>query len=509
MYQVKCDNNIIYDLRDEELKIINPKLQTEVNKTGTFEFIIPPQNPYYSMVKKLKSIITIYQDGEEIWRGRVLNDKIDFYNRKQVECEGELSFLLDSIQRPYSFQGSPNDLFRQFINNHNLQVEDEKKFIIRNVNVPDNNNYINRANSNYSDTWEAVNEKLIEKNGGHLETGNSNDSRYIDYVSEYTHINSQTIQFGENLLDITQYMKGENIKTAIIPLGAKNEETEVRLTIESVNNGKDYIYDETAVNLFGWIWDKVEYDDVTIPANLLTKGQNYLSSVINESITIELSAVDLHHLNCNIEKFKKGDLVRVVSIPHKLDRYFLVSKLSIDLDDPKTSILTLGQTFSTLTQNQIKENKKIVSYMNNSNSDNQQIRNEISELHDDIDSINGIVIEIPTDYVSTQTFNNYKQEVNQKLGRVYTVKGSVANYTALTNLTNNQIGDVYNLLDTGANYVYTSSGWDKLSETVDLRSYITQEDAELQFVTIEDYNDLLQRVEDLENNSTQENGGEE
>ena len=147
--------------------------------------------------------------------------------------------------------------------------------------------------------------------------------------------------------------------------------------------------------------------------------------------------------------------------------------------------------------------------MNNSNSDNQQIRNEISELHDDIDSINGIIVEIPTDYVSTQTFNNYKQEVNQKLGRVYTVKGSVANYTALTNLTNNQIGDVYNLLDTGANYVYTSSGWDKLSETVDLRSYITQEDAELQFVTIEDYNDLLQRVEDLENNSTQENGGEE
>lgn len=127
--------------------------------------------------------------------------------------------MLDSIQRPYEFQGSPNDLFKQFINNHNSQVEEEKKFVIRNVDVPDSNNYINRENSDYSNTWDATNDKLIGTNGGHLETGPlPNGKRYIDYISEYTHINSQTIQFGENLLDITQYARGENIKTAIIPV---------------------------------------------------------------------------------------------------------------------------------------------------------------------------------------------------------------------------------------------------------------------------------------------------
>lgn len=87
MYQVRCDDVVIYDLRDKDLKIISPKLTTEINKTGTFDFIIPPQNRNYNIIKKLKSIITIYQDGEEIWRGRVLNDKSDFYNKKQVECE--------------------------------------------------------------------------------------------------------------------------------------------------------------------------------------------------------------------------------------------------------------------------------------------------------------------------------------------------------------------------------------------------------------------------------------
>lgn len=127
--------------------------------------------------------------------------------------------MLDSIQRPYAFQGAPADLFKQFINNHNSQVEKAKQFKIRNVDITDVNNYINRENSNYSNTWDAINDKLIDTNGGNLETGRLNDEeRYIDYISEYTHINTQIIQFGENLLDITQYAKGENIKTAIIPL---------------------------------------------------------------------------------------------------------------------------------------------------------------------------------------------------------------------------------------------------------------------------------------------------
>lgn len=93
MYQVRCDDKIIYDLRDKDLKIISPKLSQEVNKTGSFNFTIPPGNPGYNYIKKLKSIITIYQDEEEIFRGRALNDKLDFYNRRQVECERRAFFF--------------------------------------------------------------------------------------------------------------------------------------------------------------------------------------------------------------------------------------------------------------------------------------------------------------------------------------------------------------------------------------------------------------------------------
>lgn len=67
-----------------------------------------------------------------------------------------------------------------------------------------------------------------------------------------------------------------------------------------------------------------------------------------------------------------------------------------------------------------------------------------------------------------------KAEVNAKVSSVYKYKGSVANYEALPK-EDNVTGDVYNVEDTGANYAWNGTAWDKLSETVDLTNYITNE----------------------------------
>ena len=53
---------------------------------------------------------------------------------------------------------------------------------------------------------------------------------------------------------------------------------------------------------------------------------------------------------------------------------------------------------------------------------------------------------------------------------VYRYKGSVATYSLLPK-TGNVAGDVYNVEDTGANYAWTGSVWDKLSD--DLTNYVT------------------------------------
>lgn len=68
------------------------------------------------------------------------------------------------------------------------------------------------------------------------------------------------------------------------------------------------------------------WDDVTVAANLLTKGNAFLQSGIEMAVSLSIKAVDLHLLNVNTERIKLGDYIRVVSLPHKLDKYFCVLK---------------------------------------------------------------------------------------------------------------------------------------------------------------------------------------
>ena len=120
MYKVYSDEYLIYDSEYETLKIFNPKLDLELNRTGTFNFLIYPEHPYFNKLEKLNSIIKVFQDDYLIFRGRILNDEQGFYNEKQVSCEGELAFLCDSVQRPYDFLSGDNhttisELFTFFI----------------------------------------------------------------------------------------------------------------------------------------------------------------------------------------------------------------------------------------------------------------------------------------------------------------------------------------------------------------------------------------------------------
>lgn len=62
--------------------------------------------------------------------------------------------------------------------------------------------------------------------------------------------------------------------------------------------------------------------------------------------------------------------------------------------------------------------------------------------------------------------------ISSKVTAVYKFKGTVATYSELPseNLT---VGDVYDVQETGDNYAWTGSTWDKLGGTVDLSSYAT------------------------------------
>lgn len=406
MYRIYVDDALLYspELVDDGYLVLNPKLTLELSKSGSLTFLLPPANPMYEGIQKLKSIITVYQNSEEIFRGRVLHDEKDFYNRKNVYCEGELAFLLDSQQRPYNFQGDIPELFAQFINSHNSQVEAAKQFNVGEITVTDPNNYINRSNIYYNNTWDEISDKLIASHGGYLRLRLSNGKRYIDYVKDYGKVNSQVIEFGVNMLDISEYITAEDVFTVLIPLGVELTDEEGnntgRLTVESVNDGKDYIEDDAGIALFGRIVKTQEWDDVTVASNLLTKGRAFLNSGIEMAVTLTMKAIDLHLADVDVERIGLGDYVRVISLPHKLDKYFLCSKISIDMVSPDKTEYTFGVTYTTMTEKQV-GNAKVI----------QTTVTSVQSALNDVNKVNNIVSDLPTDYVKKSLWDaNISQE---------------------------------------------------------------------------------------------------
>ena len=75
-----------------------------------------------------------------------------------------------------------------------------------------------------------------------------------------------------------------------------------------------------------------------------------------------------------------------------------------------------------------------------------------------------------------------KSYVDSAVASVYKYKGSVANTGALPS-SSNAVGDVYNVEDTGDNYAWDGSKWDKLAGTVDLNGYLTTANASQTYLT--------------------------
>lgn len=356
MYQVYCDGQLLHDPRLQEYQLLSPSLSLELNKTGSFTFTQYPNHPMAGLVQKLKSIIEVKKDGAVLFRGRPLSSKEGFYRQQDYTCEGELAFLLDSRVRPFEMAGGVTELFTYLINQHNEQVDETKRFQVGTVTVTDPNDYINRSNVTYETTWDILNTRLLNTLGGYLWVRHEADGVYLDYLADFPYMSTQRITFGENLLDYARTRDGSEIATALIPLGARltdaeGKQTEERLTISDVNDGKDYVYDQAAVEQYGWIFTTQNWDDVTQAGNLKQKGLDALQEKIKTVDTIEMTAADLSQMDKSFDDFRIGQYVFVDSPPHGMDgEKFLVTKMTLNLSDPSQNKLIFGRVKSSFTE---------------------------------------------------------------------------------------------------------------------------------------------------------------
>lgn len=350
MYVIKVDGRVFYSpaLSDAEYQIISPKLKYEINKSDSFSFTLPPVHAMKDALLKMKSIITVEQDSKEIFRGRVSGIKTDFYNQTDVHCEGELSFLLDSLLRPIDFKGTAADFFRLLIEKHNEQVEEEKRFVVGTISAVTDENTVDVETDGYTDTLSEIRSMLVQEFGGYLRIRHENGVRYIDYLNRYNETSNQKIEFGVNLLDIEKHINVQDIYTVLVPLG--KHDGSAQLTIKSVNNGLDYIENAEGIAKYGRITKEHTWDNIEDPQQLLELAQEKLSeAAFAETLTI--NAIDLHLLYADADSISLGDSVHILSAPHSYDKELVCSVIDADLLNPENTVYTFGKVEDSLTNN--------------------------------------------------------------------------------------------------------------------------------------------------------------
>ena len=366
MYKAFVDGKLLFDaaLDDETHSIYSPRLDIDIDGAGSFSFVMPPGHALYDGIRKLKSIITVQMDDEIIFRGRAVDDERDTWNQKNVYCEGDRSFLLDSVAKPYSYTGNVQEFFRQLISSHNDQVDEEKRFTDGRITAVSDSLTMEAEDDDYSDTWARMEDRLLGAYGGYIKTRTEGGVTYLDWLSRYGDAGEQEIEFGVNLLDLTDKLDSSQVFTCLIPLGEsavdENGDTLPPVSIASVNGGVEYIQDDEAVALYGKIWRTQTWDYVNDPAELLEKAREYMKTGISVQ-TLTLQFVDMHFTDESRKQVFIGDHPRILSKPHGLDISPICVKVSLDLYNPEKSTYTFGEAPKTLTENFIEADEDIES----------------------------------------------------------------------------------------------------------------------------------------------------
>ncbi len=353
---------LIHDIRTSE-RLTGMVLTEEINKAASFKFMIHPNHANYKDLYKMRTAIKVYaintnKERELLFDGRILSDDQDFNKIKTVTCEGELSFLLDTIQRPANYE---NQTIEQWLtavlDNHNIGVTQDKHIYMGIVTKTDTS-YDDLRKNDYVNTFDLINTTLIDNIDGVMYFERIGGLRFLNFGESNGVVNTQVIKFAKNLLDYSSSESGSDLITALVPVGKSVDGAKV--TIESVNDGSDYIYNDEAVSMYGWIYGTYEWNDIEDPQNLFDRATEYLNDLVNLSVTLELTALDLSLVNVDIQKINVGDSVRCISDPHGIDDFYVVVSKTRNLQDPANDRLILGSKKATATQQMYDDKKELL-----------------------------------------------------------------------------------------------------------------------------------------------------
>lgn len=394
LYSIPFDEN-------EPNILIDPIVKTEMGKTGSFEFSIYPNHPFFNAWHQMKTIMRVVYDGDTLFRGRVLTiDNSPMTGARKVHLEGDMAFLMDSQQEGIKDGDRPeqtlSSYLQQVIDNHNSQMdadgEYDKKIYLGEVpgqysasiyeaqKIPGNKRE-KYGSSGWRNTMDVLNE-LSKQYGGYFRTryiasGYITCLDWLDNSFRYD-VNGQTIRLSENLIDISDQMEVENLFTALIPIGSSkgnniyvegyredihghNKRILVPQIVGLFTDGElnvgyhsktDYV---NAVNQYGIIYRPQQFQNASTQEELWNEAVEWIKDNYFGGInTFNLTAVDMHHLNINVQKYLTGDRVMVMypdmCIPSDseserplVNKILTLTSIQYNLHNPDKNTYTIGK----------------------------------------------------------------------------------------------------------------------------------------------------------------------
>lgn len=395
MYIVTLKNdNIETQIHGVKEKLFKGNVVKGINVIDSFSFSILPSNAGFNKIFDYKTLVHVYNThkNRDEFFGRVLYSASTMEESgliyKDVVCESYLGFLCDS-QQDYVEEKNWTvvELLQHIITLHNSRVEEYKRFELGNVTVTDNNDnvYIGIQREN---TWNTIEEKLLDKLGGEIAFRVVNGVNYIDYVEKRGSTLTTPIKLSRNMKSITREDNPMNYVSRLIPLGAKlkttdeegnEEETEERLDISIVNNGLTYIESAEAKEAYGIRYATVTFDDVTNARTLLSKGQEYLAENNKVQVKYSINALDLSLLGLDINDFDVCNYHPIENHLLGIDDTARIIKKNIDICKETASTIEVGDNFKTLTDITLERKNELKDAINRIESAKNELKEYVAK----------------------------------------------------------------------------------------------------------------------------------
>lgn len=198
---------------------------------------------------------------------------------------------------------------------------------------------------NFGTTWDILQSELTDVYGGYFVVRYSDDgkTRYLDYLADVAESNMQTVEFGVNMLDLNNYVKADDIVTRVIAVGYQKKGWWI---FKSTKTIQEMANDRAAQSVYGIITRVIVIDGKSITRQkLLDAANEELSKNLRYLDGMEISAVDLRDAGIDTERLGWMKKTHILSKPHGLDTWLVLTKVVEPLDAPDKKKFTFGKSF--------------------------------------------------------------------------------------------------------------------------------------------------------------------